>query len=65
MSKAWTRDKWGLGNWCAYVAAGTTREDRLDRLDEVPPNFRDEVAAHVRVYFQVRAEARRQEQGKK
>ena len=54
-----------MGNWCAYVAAGTSREDRLDRLDEVPPNFRDEVAAHVRVYFQVRAEARRQEQGKK
>ena len=61
MTKAWTRDQWGLGNWCAYVEAGSSREDRSARLDEVPSNFRDEVAAHVRCHFQVRARAKRQD----
>jgi monoamine oxidase len=55
MTKSWTRERWSLGNWCAYVESGKDRPERLARLDEVPANFRDEVAAHVRCYFNVKA----------
>lgn len=64
MSKAWTRDKWGLGNWCAYVAAGTTREDRAARLAEVPEAWRTQVEAHVVTAFKVKAEAARRRDAK-
>jgi hypothetical protein len=57
MTKAWTRDQWGIANWCAYVEAGLDRAARAARLAEVPFNFRNEVEAHVRCVFQVRASA--------
>ena len=41
------------------VEAGKSREERASRLADVPAAWRDQVEAHVRCAFQVRAEARR------
>ena len=58
VSSAWTRDKWTASNWCAWVEAGSSREERASRLALVPASWREAVEAHVRCCFQVRAEAR-------
>ena len=57
-SDAWTRDKWTASNYCAWVEAGQSREERAARLAQVPASWRAQVEAHVRCCFQVRAEAR-------
>ena len=46
---------WVKGNWNAYVGSGTTREDRRERLAEVPDKYRDSVESHVRTQFQIQA----------
>lgn len=57
-SEAWDRDKWTVSNFCAWVEAGLTREERASRLAEVPAPWRAQVEAHVRCCFLVRGEAR-------
>lgn len=59
VSRAWDRDRWTASNYCAWVEEGTSREERAARLAACPAAWRDQVAAHVRCAFQVRAEARR------
>ena len=56
-SEAWDRDKWTASNYCAWVEAGATREERASRLAQVPASWREAVEAHVRCCFQVRGEA--------
>lgn len=41
----------GPGQWNAFVEAGTTREQRVQRLAEVPERWRARVEAHVRTAF--------------
>lgn len=57
-SEAWDRDKWTVSNFCAWVEAGQSREERASRLAEVPAAWRAQVEAHVRCCFLVRGEAR-------
>ena len=57
-SDAWTRDKWTASNYCAWVEAGQSREERAARLAQVPASWRAAVEAHVRCCFLVRGEAR-------
>ena len=57
-SDEWTRDKWTASNYCAWVEAGQSREERASRLAEVPKEWRAAVEAHVRCCFLVRGEAR-------
>ena len=57
-SEAWDRDKWTASNYCAWVEAGQSREERASRLAEVPAAWRAAVEAHVRCCFLVRGEAR-------
>ena len=57
-SQAWTRDRWTASNYCAWVEAGQSREERAARLAEVPAAWRAQVEAHVRCCFLVRREAR-------
>ena len=49
----WVKEKWGTGNWNAYVEAGEVAEDRRTRLLEVPENIRAEVRAHVVTVFEL------------
>lgn len=57
-SEAWDRDKWTASNFCAWVEAGQSREERASRLADVPAAWRAAVEAHVRCCFLVRGEAR-------
>ena len=56
--EAWDRDRWTASNYCAWVEAGQSREERASRLAEVPKEWRAAVEAHVRCCFLVRGEAR-------
>ena len=56
--ETWDRDKWTASNYCAWVEAGQSREERASRLAEVPAAWRAQVEAHVRCCFLVRGEAR-------
>ena len=56
--EAWDRDRWTASNYCAWVEAGQSREERASRLAEVPAAWRAQVEAHVRCCFLVRGEAR-------
>ena len=47
--------KRGLGQWQAYVEAGRSREERNERLAEVPEDMRERVREHVRDVFRLRA----------
>ena len=58
VSRAWDRDRWTASNYCAWVEAGQSREERASRLAEVPKEWRPAVEAHVRCCFLVRGEAR-------
>jgi len=49
------KSMWVKGNWNAYVGSGTTREERRERLAEVPDKYRDSVESHVRTQFQIQA----------
>ena len=49
------KSKWTVGNYNAYVGSGTTREERRERLAEVPEEYRDSVESHVRTQFQIQA----------
>lgn len=42
------------GQWNAYVEAGTTREERGERLEEVPISIRDDVRRHVETVFAIK-----------
>ncbi len=53
-----------VGQWCAYVPAGATLEDRRERLSEVPDELRVTVECHVRDVFALRAEARERQRVK-
>ena len=57
-SQAWDRFQWTCSNYCAWVEAGATREERASRLAQVPASWREAVEAHVRCCFHVLAEAR-------
>ena len=63
-SDARTRDQWTTGNYCAWVEAGATREERASRLEQVPASWREAVEAHVRCAFRAKSErqSRRVEQ---
>lgn len=52
------------GQWCAYVPAGKTLDDRRKRLSEVPEELRVAVECHVRGVFALRAEARERQRVK-
>ena len=54
----WDRFQWTCSNYCAWVEAGATREERASRLEQVPASWREAVEAHVRCCFLVRGEAR-------
>ena len=56
-SDARTRDQWTTGNYCAWVEAGATREERAKRLAQVPEAWREAVDAHVRCAFAVKVQA--------
>lgn len=56
-SEAWDRDKWTASNYCAWVEAGATREERASRLEQVPASWREAVEAHVRCAFAVKVQA--------
>jgi hypothetical protein len=43
-----------LGVWCAYVEGGATKEERRERLSEVPEDMRKQVENHVRTVFSIR-----------
>jgi hypothetical protein len=43
------------GQWNAYVTMGRDKEDRIQRLAEVPEAWRDEVREHVRTVFKIKA----------
>jgi hypothetical protein len=45
---------WGGGNWNAYVGSGSTREERRERLADVPEEMRASVESHVRTVFKLR-----------
>ena len=51
-----TEDKssWTQGQWNAYVEAGESREDRVNRLGEVPISMRDTARRHVETVFAIR-----------
>jgi len=40
--------KGGLGGWNSYVEAGKDKEDQLDRLKDVPDQYRKSVIIHMR-----------------
>ena len=56
-SEAWDRDKWTASNYCAWVEAGASREERAKRLAQVPEAWREAVDAHVRCAFAVKVQA--------
>lgn len=45
---------WNQGQWNAYVAAGTDREDRKNRLEAVPISMRENARRHVETIFAIR-----------
>lgn len=45
---------WNQGQWNAYVAAGTDREDRKTRLEAVPISMRENARRHVETIFAIR-----------
>lgn len=49
------RSNWGLGLWNGYVEKGSTRDERRQRLDEVPGELRAQVENHVRLVFFLRS----------
>jgi hypothetical protein len=53
------------GEWKGYVVTGTTKEQRRERLAEVPESLRDEVKRHVETFFAIKANARRAARGKR
>jgi hypothetical protein len=40
--------------WNGYVVSGKTREQRRQRLELVPEQWRDSVQRHVETYFAIR-----------
>ena len=63
-SQEWDRFQWTCSNYCAWVEAGATREERASRLEQVPASWREAVEAHVRCAFRAKSErqSRRVEQ---
>lgn len=47
-----------LPQWNAYVESGRTIQERRERLREVPEEWRDAVAAHVAMVWQMKHAAR-------
>lgn len=41
--------KGGLGGWCARVEGGKNKDDKLNRLKEVPEQYRNDVIKHMRL----------------
>ena len=48
-----------INPWRLYVAAGETREERVSRLAECPDEYRDEVRAWVKRFFEDMQRAKR------
>lgn len=48
-----------LPQWNAYVEAGRDTRERRARLAAVPAEWRDAVAAHVHLVFQLKQSARK------
>lgn len=44
--------------WNAYVEAGKTRDERRERLAEVPEDIRESVEDHVRTVFLLKKKLR-------
>lgn len=45
------------GQWQAYVEAGATREERMERLAEAPPDLRDKIVDHVETVWKLKKRA--------
>ena len=45
------------GCWNGYVLGGRTKEERRERLERVPAEFRERVESHVRTVFAIRQRA--------
>jgi hypothetical protein len=43
------------GQWNAHVAMGKDKDERIQRLAEVPEAMRDQVREHVRTVFKIKA----------
>ena len=56
-NQEWDRFQWTCSNYCAWVEAGATREERASRLEQVPASWRAQVEAHVRCAFAVNVQA--------
>jgi len=52
------------GEWNGYVVSGKTREQRRERLAEVPEEWRDSVKRHVETYFAIINHHKRMQHGK-
>lgn len=37
-----------LGEWNAFVEAGKSKEDQLERLEEAPDEYRKDIIRHMR-----------------
>ena len=60
------KSTWSPSQWQAYVAFLPSREQRKQALDdEVPPEWRSRVEAHVRTVYSIKAYSRRLNDDKK
>lgn len=50
----WPRERWSLGHWNAWAAAGPTYEERKARLEEVPEQYREQVLIHLKTVHALR-----------
>ena len=48
------KDSWSRPMWNAYVVAGSTRDERKQRLAEVPEEWHADVKRHAQMYYAIR-----------
>ena len=48
------KPEWTTFNWAAYVEKGETKNERNQRLQEVPEHMRPAVIRHVKTVFAIR-----------
>lgn len=60
------QDNWTVGNFNAWVEAGTTKDERRERLASVPEEYRADVERHVKTVFAINSfHARKAKEKKK